>query len=61
MNVEKEVKSILENGGTPEQKAENISKFTNFKKKNIIKAIKMGGENVSIVYGNLILMQRHNK
>lgn len=54
MNIEYEVKSILRSGGTPEVKAELIMSFSNFNKEDIIKAVKIGGNDVSDIYGNLI-------
>jgi hypothetical protein len=54
MNIEFEVKNILREGISPEEKAIKIMEFSTFKKDDIINAIKKGGFTISDIYGNLI-------
>ncbi|HUS51470.1 MAG TPA: hypothetical protein VMZ91_14975 [Candidatus Paceibacterota bacterium] len=55
MNIELEVKEIIRRVSlTPEERAEKICSFTNFKKEDVISAIKKGGKTPSDIYGTLI-------
>ena len=55
MNIELEVKEIIGRFDiTQEKRADNICKFTNFKKEDVISAIKKGGKTPSDIYGTLI-------
>lgn len=61
MNIESEVKFIIRNEGSFEDKAKRIMKFTNFKEEDIIKALKLGGKNSSQIYSNLIKFDKFRK
>ena len=61
MNIESEVKDILRCRGSLKATAKQICGFTNFERKDIIKAIEIGGETVSDVYGNLLNLNRKRK
>lgn len=54
MNIEFEVKSIIKNGGTFEEKAERICAMTNFSKDKVIKGLSKGGETIADVYSNIV-------
>jgi len=58
MNIEFEVKSIIGNGGTFEEKAEKICAMTNFSKDKVIEGLSKGGETIADVYWNIILEDR---
>jgi len=55
MNIEFEVKSIIRNGGTSEEKAERICAMTNFSKDKVIKGLSRGAETTSDVYWNIVM------
>ena len=55
MNIEFEVKNVIRDGGTNEEKAERICGITNFSKDKIIKALNKGGETTSDVYWNIVM------
>ena len=55
MNIEFEVKSIIGNGGTFEEKAERICAMTNFSKEKVMKGLSKGGETIADVYWNIVM------
>ena len=58
MNVEFEVKDLIREGGTIEEKAEKICNITNFSKEKVIKGLQKDAETISDVYLNIILEHR---
>ena len=55
MNIEFEVKNLIREGGTTEQRAESICRITTFEKDKVIKAINKGGETTADVYWNIVM------
>ena len=55
MNMEFEVKSIIGNGGTFEEKAKKICAITNFSKDKVIKGLMKGGETIADVYWSVVM------
>ncbi len=55
MNTEFEVKSIIGNGGTFEEKAKKICAMTNFSKDKVIKGLSKGGETTADVYWGIVM------
>ncbi len=61
MNLESEVKIVLREEGNPEEKADRICRFTNFRKEDVISAIKKGGRKVSDIYKTLLVLDSRQK
>ena len=59
MNTEFEVKSIIGNGGTFEEKAERVCAITNFSKDKVIKGLSKGGEKIADVYWNIVMENKN--
>lgn len=55
MNLEFEVKNLIGDGGTNEQKAKKICAIANFSKDKVMKGLSKGGETVSDVYMNIVM------
>jgi len=55
MNIELEIKSIIRNGGTNEEKAEIICAIANFSKDKVIKGLSKSAETTSDVYWNIVM------
>ena len=60
MNIEFEVKNILREGISKEQKAIKIMKIATFKRESIINALNKGGKDISEVYGNIIEFEKNS-
>jgi len=62
MNIELEVKEIIRRFDiTPEERAKKICSFTNFKKEDVISAIKKGGKTPSDIYETLVNLWKKSK
>ncbi len=61
MNLEFEIKNIIRNGGTHEQRAESICNLTVFSRENVMSALNKGGETIAEVYGNIVREHRNPK